>query len=138
MEGSGFESTDTMQIAKFAEGESFVLMQKLARDRVKAKSSPKGSSPAEEAVVARREALETLITLSGPMMPHLAEEMWKTLGHDGLLADTSWPTADASLIVEDSISPSGHTRLLMASTNYKQWIAIIIVIKNNQDIIIHG
>ena len=35
MVGSGFEHLDGMQIAKFAEGESFVLMQKLARDRVK-------------------------------------------------------------------------------------------------------
>ena len=35
MRGSGFEALDSMQIAKFAEGESFVLMQKLARDRVK-------------------------------------------------------------------------------------------------------
>jgi len=36
MVGSGFEATDFMQVAKFAEGESYVLMQKLARDRVKA------------------------------------------------------------------------------------------------------
>merc|ERR1712091_267932 len=35
MADSGFESLDCMQIAKFAEGESMVLMQKLARDRVK-------------------------------------------------------------------------------------------------------
>ena len=35
MADSGFEALDTMQIAKFAEGESFVLMQKIARDRVK-------------------------------------------------------------------------------------------------------
>ncbi len=40
---------------------------------------------------AHREALETLIVLSGPMMPHLAEEMWKALGHEGLLADAAWP-----------------------------------------------
>jgi leucyl-tRNA synthetase len=53
---------------------------------------------------AHREALETLIILSGPMMPHLAEEMWKALGHEGLLADASWPTANASLIVEDSVT----------------------------------
>jgi leucyl-tRNA synthetase len=53
---------------------------------------------------AHREALETLIVLSGPMMPHLAEEMWKALGHEGLLADAAWPVADASLIVEDSVT----------------------------------
>lgn len=35
MVGSGFEGTDSMQVAKFAEGESYVLMSKLARDRLK-------------------------------------------------------------------------------------------------------
>merc|ERR1712166_68238 len=51
MHGSGFEATDTMQIAKFAEGESFVLMQKLARDRCKARKTIADCSPAEEALV---------------------------------------------------------------------------------------
>merc|ERR1712178_580230 len=47
MDGSGFENTDAMQFAKFAEGESFVLMQRLARDRMKAKSEVAGSSALE-------------------------------------------------------------------------------------------
>jgi len=51
MAGSGFESTDTMQIAKFAEGESFVLMQKLTRDRVKARSTVEGCSALENTIV---------------------------------------------------------------------------------------
>jgi len=50
MEDSGFDQLDCMQIAKFAEGESFVLMQKLARDRVKAKKAVTGTGAEEEAV----------------------------------------------------------------------------------------
>ena len=38
------------------------------------------------------------------MMPHLAEEAWHTLGGSGLVADAAWPTADATLLVEDSIT----------------------------------
>ncbi|HEX3862179.1 MAG TPA: leucine--tRNA ligase [Stellaceae bacterium] len=44
-----------------------------------------------------REGLEATTKLIGPMMPHLAEEMWQELGHSGLVAETAWPTADADL-----------------------------------------
>ena len=51
---------------------------------------------------ALREAVETLVRLSGPMLPHLAEELWARLGHATLLSDTAWPEADETLLVEDT------------------------------------
>ena len=42
--------------------------------------------------------------LIGPMMPHLAEEMWVVLGHDDLVVETSWPTYDERWLVEDSVT----------------------------------
>ncbi len=48
-----------------------------------------------------REALETLIRLIAPMMPHLAEEMWEVLGHETRLSETSWPKADASALKKE-------------------------------------
>jgi leucyl-tRNA synthetase len=53
---------------------------------------------------ALREALETLVLLLGPMMPHLAEELWQRLGHETLAVDTAWPEADPALAVEESIT----------------------------------
>ena len=53
---------------------------------------------------AQREAIETLVLMIGPMMPHLAEEAWQALGMDGLLADAPWPEADPALLVEASIT----------------------------------
>ena len=53
---------------------------------------------------ALRQGLETVVLLIGPMMPHLAEELWEELGHDVPVAETAWPTADASLLVEDSVT----------------------------------
>ncbi|MBV9524085.1 MAG: leucine--tRNA ligase, partial [Alphaproteobacteria bacterium] len=38
-----------------------------------------------------REGCEIAVQLFGPMMPHLAEELWQRLGHDALLADQPWP-----------------------------------------------
>ncbi len=53
---------------------------------------------------ALREALETATLLAGPMMPHLAEELWQALGHDTLVTDTPWPVADPALTVEESVT----------------------------------
>jgi leucyl-tRNA synthetase len=52
----------------------------------------------------RREAIEFMVLVSAPMMPHLAEECWKTLGHETLVVDTSWPVAEAALLVEDTVT----------------------------------
>jgi leucyl-tRNA synthetase len=50
------------------------------------------------------EAAKTLISLSAPMMPHLAEECWKIVGGSGAVVDTPWPKADAALIVDDEVT----------------------------------
>ena len=47
-----------------------------------------------EAAGVRREALEILVQLIAPMMPHLAEQCWASLGHTTMLVHTGWPKAD--------------------------------------------
>jgi leucyl-tRNA synthetase len=51
-----------------------------------------------------REGLETVTRLLGPMMPHLAEEMWHELGHAEMLADMPWPVADAELARDEQVT----------------------------------
>jgi leucyl-tRNA synthetase len=51
-----------------------------------------------------REGLETAVRLLGPMMPHLAEEMWQALGHAELIADTAWPEADPALAQDEQVT----------------------------------
>ncbi len=51
-----------------------------------------------------REGLETVALLLGPMMPHLAEEMWQSLGHDGLIVDAPWPVADPVLTRDEQVT----------------------------------
>ncbi|MDA5192450.1 leucine--tRNA ligase [Govanella unica] len=49
-----------------------------------------------------REALEAVVLVINPMMPHLAEELWSELGHQKLVAETLWPKADPSLLSDDT------------------------------------
>jgi leucyl-tRNA synthetase len=51
-----------------------------------------------------REAADALVLLSAPMMPHLAEECWSLLGHKMAVVNTSWPKAEASLLVDDEVT----------------------------------
>jgi leucyl-tRNA synthetase len=51
-----------------------------------------------------REGIEVATGLIGPMMPHLAEEMWRTLGHEELIADTAWPQPDPELARDEQVT----------------------------------
>jgi leucyl-tRNA synthetase len=50
-----------------------------------------------------RDAAEILVQLVAPMTPHLAEECWAVLGHQGLLAQAPWPQYDESLVIENDV-----------------------------------
>jgi leucyl-tRNA synthetase len=62
-----------------------------------------GDLPADFAW-ALREAGEILVQLFHPMMPHLAEECWAALDHATLVSDAGWPTVEAELLVEDTVT----------------------------------
>ena len=50
-----------------------------------------GMAPVEDVFV-MREALEYLVIMLTPFAPHVAEEMWESLGHmGGLLKEVRWP-----------------------------------------------
>ncbi|MBN9278101.1 MAG: leucine--tRNA ligase [Hyphomicrobium sp.] len=53
---------------------------------------------------ALREAVEHLVQMIGPMMPHLAEECWARLGYNTLLADQPWPQVEGALLVDDHVT----------------------------------
>jgi leucyl-tRNA synthetase len=53
---------------------------------------------------ASREAVEPLVLMLSPFAPHLAEELWRKLGHDGTLAYADFPVADPAQLVAESIT----------------------------------
>jgi leucyl-tRNA synthetase len=63
-----------------------------------------GSLPTPDFHWAMREAINVLVQLFHPMMPHLAEECWAALGHDTLVAEAPWPQVERDLLVEDTLT----------------------------------
>ncbi|HEV7842706.1 MAG TPA: leucine--tRNA ligase, partial [Pyrinomonadaceae bacterium] len=69
-----------------------------------------------------REALEALVMMLAPFAPHIAEEMWQGLGHEGgiLASDVRWPVADEKLArkeeLEIPVQINGKLRARITST----------------------
>ncbi|AOZ68219.1 leucine--tRNA ligase [Rhodobacter xanthinilyticus] len=53
---------------------------------------------------AKREAMKLMAQLMGPMVPHLAEDIWALLGGAGFVVTAPWPKADPALLVEDEVT----------------------------------
>ena len=64
-----------------------------------------------------RRALELITRVIAPFAPHMAEEFWHRLGHEGSVADSEWPAYDESALAEDTVkypvSFNGKTRYMI-------------------------
>jgi leucyl-tRNA synthetase len=50
-----------------------------------------------------KSAMERLVLLLAPFAPHIAEELWRVLGHGDTLAYEPWPTFDPAKIREETV-----------------------------------
>jgi leucyl-tRNA synthetase len=51
-----------------------------------------------------REAIDTLLLLLAPSVPHLAEELWERTGHKYSIHNQSFPSWDENLVTEEMIT----------------------------------
>ena len=51
-----------------------------------------------------RASAEALILMLSPLAPHIAEELWRRLGHDRSLVHEKWPEADPEQLLEDNVT----------------------------------
>lgn len=51
-----------------------------------------------------KEAVEAVIQLFNPFIPHFCEEMWQRCGYTESLTTVTWPEADPDLLVQDSVT----------------------------------
>ncbi|MEG0918325.1 MAG: leucine--tRNA ligase [Anaerovoracaceae bacterium] len=50
-----------------------------------------------------RDAVEKVVILLAPFVPHVAEEMWQSLGYEGTIYKVNWPSIDESALVKDTV-----------------------------------
>jgi leucyl-tRNA synthetase len=51
-----------------------------------------------------KRAIDTLLLLLAPTVPHLAEELWQRAGHDYSIHNQSWPQWDEELAKDEEIT----------------------------------
>ncbi len=58
--------------------------------------SPQGRAIAQE-------ALDSIVLMLSPIVPHIAHALWKVLGHDGAIVDSPWPRVDEAALAKATL-----------------------------------
>ena len=65
----------------------------------------KFSDQSEQGRAVRHEALESMVLLLNPVVPHISHALWQVLGHtQTVLEDQPWPQADSAALVRDTLT----------------------------------
>ena len=51
-----------------------------------------------------QEALEAVVLMLSPIVPHITHELWHALGHAEAVVNCAWPAVDAASLVQDTIA----------------------------------
>jgi leucyl-tRNA synthetase len=73
-------------------------MEMVNHTRKTVDQGPGGADPAV------REATEAIALALSLFAPHTAEDMWERLGHEPSVALSRWPSADHTLLVQESVT----------------------------------
>ena len=66
-------------------------------------SVSKFEDSSEQGLAIMHEALDMIVLVLSPIVPHLCHALWQALGHDEDIADYPWPQHDAAALVQDEI-----------------------------------
>jgi leucyl-tRNA synthetase len=62
-----------------------------------------GSSREKSFWPVMREAVENMVLLISPIVPHIAEELWNSLGHEKSILQAPWPKWDEDALQAEEI-----------------------------------
>jgi len=58
----------------------------------------------EQGRAVMQEALEAVVLMLAPIIPHICHTLWQELGHAGAVVDCTWPECDQDALVKDSVA----------------------------------
>jgi len=63
----------------------------------------KFSDDSEQGAAVMSEAIEAVVLMLSPIVPHITQQLWQELGHQQQIVDIAWPLCDDSALVRDEI-----------------------------------
>lgn len=63
----------------------------------------KFNDDSDNAQAIRQEALDAIVLMLAPIVPHICQQLWRHLGHDRNLMEESWPVVDSSALRLDTL-----------------------------------
>ncbi len=57
----------------------------------------------DSAMAVREESLQILLKTLSPIAPHICHYLWQALGHNKAIIDETWPSVDASALMQDEV-----------------------------------
>ncbi|MBQ0120781.1 MAG: leucine--tRNA ligase [Bacteroidales bacterium] len=68
-----------------------------------------------------REVYDLFVRLLAPFAPHIAEELWHVLGHEGTVCDAQWPVCNEEYLKESSVK---YTVMIKGRPRYNIEVAV--------------
>lgn len=88
-----------------------------------------------------RFTIESILQLTAPIAPHLAEELWQQMGHEISIHVTDWPKYDSGLLILDKLSIAvqinGKLRGEIAVATDSEEADIIAAAQTNPKVVVH-
>jgi len=91
-----------------------------------ARVSPADADASPDVAAAVREAVEAMVVLLSPFVPHIAEELWEALGGKPCMVRLSWPSYDPEILVQDEC-------VIVVQVNGKKRAEVTVAVETPED-----
>jgi len=83
---------------------AIAAVMELMNEMTKYKDSGDDDAVANNQTVAvMREAVESIVLLLAPIVPHITQQLWQDMGRTELVAEAAWPVCDETAMLRDEI-----------------------------------